>query len=338
MITFKIGDIFEAQTDAIVNTVNLVGVMGKGLALQFKERFKENFKLYKDACRNHTIDIGRSLVVPAMIEGRRVLIINFPTKVHWRNPSQYEYIERGLDNLVEIIQQHNIKSIAIPPLGAGNGGLEWAKVKQMIIDRLTDIPCEIIVYEPGHVAVTTRKEVGLTPGRALLLYMLNRMQQEGCDATQFSAVKSVYFLQKFGAESLFRLKFVQYYYGPYNDAVRHVLHGLDGAYIRGFSDMSKKPFEPFGLIEDKIPEVINMVENDRLLSEIAQRTCRFLDGYWDEFSLELLSSVDFIMTQYPGENVRDVYDRLCSWSARKRQLFSDPRFAEAAYKHLLSAM
>ena len=338
MIRFAEGNIFDAQTEAIVNTVNLVGVMGKGLALQFKERFKNNFRLYKEACKNHTIGIGNSLVVREHTADRQLLIVNFPTKIHWRNPSKYEYIEQGLDNLVVIIRDNGIRSIAIPPLGAGNGGLHWDTVRQMIVEKLSQVDCDIVIYGPGYVAESVAKTVSLTPARALMLYMLNRLEQEGYDATQFSAVKTVYFLQKFGAQDIFKLKFEPYHYGPYSDAVRHVLHGLDGAYIRGFADMSKKPFEPFGLVQDKLPEVIEMVDNNPMLVNIARRTCAFLEGFWDDFSLELLSSVDFIMANNPGITSREIHDKLCGWNPRKKQLFSDPRFTETAYRHLQDAL
>lgn len=150
MINFTHGNIFEAGTEAIINPVNLVGVMGKGLALQFKERFKNNFRLYREACKERTIGIGNSLVVREENSGTPVWVINFPTKIHWRNPSEYYYIERGLDNLAQIIKDYDIKSIAIPPLGAGLGGLEWDKVKAMILNRLAGVDCDIVIFEPVH--------------------------------------------------------------------------------------------------------------------------------------------------------------------------------------------
>ncbi|MDE6243913.1 MAG: macro domain-containing protein, partial [Muribaculaceae bacterium] len=103
MLRFVTGNIFDAQVDAIVNTVNLVGVMGKGVALQFKERFKQNYLLYRRACREQSINIGNSLVTVDQHQGRQVYLINFPTKVHWRSRSEYSYIDKGLDNLIDII-------------------------------------------------------------------------------------------------------------------------------------------------------------------------------------------------------------------------------------------
>lgn len=334
MIRFTTGDIFESQAEALVNTVNLNGVMGKGIALQFKKLFKENFRQYQKACADGTIQIGESLVVPEAYQGRKVYIVNFPTKIHWRNPSQYVYVEKGLDNLVSIINDYHIGSIAIPPLGAGNGKLEWPRVKEMIVDRLKNVDSDILVYEPGYVQQSADKEIALTPARSLLVYMLERIQREGMDATAFAAVKSVYFMQKFGAEGIFQQKFVKYYYGPYSDGVRHILHALDGAYIRGFYDQNKRPFEPFDLIHEKTPEIHDFVSHDILLSDIADSTCGFLDGYWDDFGLELLSSVDFLMSERPEATVEDIVTGLQGWSERKAKLFCDRESIEQAYYHV----
>ena len=335
MIRFSTGNMFDAHVDAIVNTVNLVGVMGKGVALQFKERFKNNYQVYKQACDDRTLGIGNSLVVEEMWQGRNIWVINFPTKVHWRNPSEYMYIERGLENLIDIIHKYDIKSIAIPPLGPGNGGLDWYRVKDLIVSKLSSLDCDIVVFEPGHEAISAEKKVTLTQARALLVYMLDRVQREGNEATAFSAVKSVYFLQKFGAEKIFNMKFEKYIYGPYCDQVRHVLHAIDGGYIRGFADMTKKPFEPFDVIPEKMSEVKYKVESDILLNDIVTRTCQFLDGFWDDFSLELMSSVDYLISVRPDASVDEVYDLLGAWNERKKKLFADKDKVKTAYNHIL---
>lgn len=335
MIRFSTGDMFDVQVDAYVNTVNLVGVMGKGVALQFKERFKKNFHIYQQACRTHSIGIGNSLVVREVWKDKGIWVVNFPTKVHWRNPSEYNYVERGLDNLIQVIIDYNIKSIAIPPLGAGNGGLDWNVVKGMIISKLSGINCDIEVFEPGHKAVSEEKKVTLTPSRALLVYMLDRIQQEGYEATAFSAVKSVYFLQKFGAEGIFKMKFERHIYGPYCDTVRHLLHGIDGAYIRGFADMSKKPFEPFDIVRSKMHEVQEMVLQDILLNDIVTRSCEFLENNWDDYSLELISSVDYLLNEQPKATIDEIYAMLGSWTERKRKLFANKDDVLRAYNHIL---
>lgn len=337
MIHFTTGNLFDSPADAIVNTVNLMGVMGKGIALQFKERFKNNFAVYRQACKDKRIGIGNLLVTAESLNGRDILVINFPTKTDWRRRSEYSYIELGLDNLIEIISDRKIRSIAMPPLGAGNGGLDWASVKEIIVGKLSDIDCDITIYEPGYTAESQTKEVRLTHARALLVCMLDKFQREGQEATAFAAVKAIYFLQKFGAADIFKMKFQAHTYGPYCDSVRHLLHSLDGAYIRGFADMSKRPFEPFDTVREKLPEVYKTIDSNTALSDIVSRTCNFLNGYWDDFSLELISSVDFLMEANPDDTADAIYSKLCAWSDRKRRLFADISHTVTAYNHVTAA-
>ena len=129
MIKYVTGNILDSDSEALINTVNTDGIMGKGIALQFKKAFPANFKLYQKACKDKIVDIGKLLITKdsSLASGTK-FIINFPTKKSWRKPSEYSFIESGLDDLLRVTQLNNIKSIAIPPLGAGNGGLEWEKV------------------------------------------------------------------------------------------------------------------------------------------------------------------------------------------------------------------
>jgi O-acetyl-ADP-ribose deacetylase (regulator of RNase III) len=152
MIRFVTGDLLKADAEALVNTVNTVGVMGKGIALQFKGAFPFNNKVYIEACKYKALAPGILLPVwdTNLLYGRK-LVINFPTKTHWRQPSKYEYISAGLKALRELIIKENIKSIAIPPLGAGNGGLDWNTVKPMIALALEDLPADIQIYEHFHI-------------------------------------------------------------------------------------------------------------------------------------------------------------------------------------------
>jgi O-acetyl-ADP-ribose deacetylase (regulator of RNase III) len=144
------GDILEAQTEALVNTVNTVGVMGKGIALQFRQAFPENYRLYRAACERGEVRPQRMFVVQTGLLGNPRLIVNFPTKRHWRGRSRIEDIEGGLRDLVTVIQQEGIRSIAIPPLGCGNGGLEWSEVRPRIEEALQAVPgTEVLLYEPA---------------------------------------------------------------------------------------------------------------------------------------------------------------------------------------------
>ena len=135
------GNIFDSQCDFIVNPVNVVGVMGKGLALNFKIKFPNNFKKYKKFCDDGSFDIGKLLI----INENNKNIINFPTKKHWKNKSEYEYIEKGLEKLKKAIENYNIKSIAFPKLGCGLGGLEWNIVFSMLKKLEKEISNEILI-------------------------------------------------------------------------------------------------------------------------------------------------------------------------------------------------
>lgn len=142
MIRFTKGNLLTANAEALVNTVNTVGVMGKGIALQFKEEFPENFAIYADACKSGELMPGKLLITNEKNRaGEEKTIINFPTKLNWRNPSKYEYIRDGLAELVKAISERKITSIAIPPLGCGNGGLKWEIVKGMIEEALKRRRC-----------------------------------------------------------------------------------------------------------------------------------------------------------------------------------------------------
>ena len=131
MIEFKRGDILKEEAEAIVNTVNCVGVMGRGIALQFKNTFPDNFKVYAEACKKQEVQPGHMFVYSTDKFTNPRYIINFPTKRHWRGNSRIEDIESGLKDLVDVIHKYDIKSLAIPPLGSGLGGLEWV---MLIVD------------------------------------------------------------------------------------------------------------------------------------------------------------------------------------------------------------
>lgn len=339
MIEYTIGNLFESDAEALVNTVNTVGVMGKGVALQFKKNFHNNYKAYVEACKNGDVQIGRMFVVRDHSLLGEKLIVNFPTKTDWRKPSEYEYVERGLDALVDTIRQYGIKSIAIPPLGAGNGGLHWDRVKKMIEEKLAALDVRIIVYEPSQQIKErlAKERVKLTDARALLLYVLFDLVRHGEYVSEFSCEKVCYFLQRFGAKKYFKLEYIPYYYGPYSGKVRHVLYALNGSYIMGYSDMDKKAFSPLNLIPDCWNEVSQYVESKSELKEIAERTMAFLRGFYSDFALELLSSIDFLLQSGQATDRQSVIDGLNSWNDRKRSLFSDTRYIDISLKHLSEA-
>jgi O-acetyl-ADP-ribose deacetylase (regulator of RNase III) len=340
MLRYTTGNILESSAQALVNTVNTVGVMGKGIALQFKKAYPNNFKAYTDACKKGEVVVGKLFItVDGNISSGEKIIINFPTKKDWRKPSEYSYVKEGLDDLIRIIGENNIKSIAIPPLGAGNGGLEWERVKKIIEEKLAVVNADVYVYEPTKIIKEHLKKerVKLTDARALLLYVLFDLIKNGEYVSEFSSEKVCYFLQRFGANDYFKLKFEPNFYGPYSGKVRFVLNALNGSYIMGYSDMNKKPFEPLTLVADGYDTVRNHVENKKNLSDIAQKTVQFLQGFYSDFALELLSSIDYLVTVQKTYEKHIISQKLEGWSDRKRSLFSNPKYIDISLKHLQGA-
>lgn len=339
MIQYITGNILDSNAQALVNTVNTVGVMGKGIALQFKKAYPNNYKAYEIACNKQEVKVGKMFITldSNTITGERI-IINFPTKTDWRKPSEYKYIEDGLENLIEIINEKKIGSIAIPPLGAGNGGLNWEKVKKLIEQKLGHLNIKIYVYEPPlQIQEQLMKErVKLTDARALLLYVLYDLVKNGEYVSEFSSEKVCYFLQKFGAKKYFKLEFEPNFYGPYSGKVRFVLNAINGSYLMGYSDMNKKPFEPLTLVADAFETVKNHVEKNSELLGIANKTIVFLRGFYSDFALELLSSIDYISTKENTLDKQTISKGLEKWSDRKRTLFSNPKYLEISLRHLQS--
>lgn len=346
MIRYAKGNLLDADTEAIVNTVNTVGVMGKGIALQFKMRFPNNYKTYLEACKKGKLRLGEVLLVREGDLLNQKIIINFPTKGHWKAPSRYEYIAEGLESLKQTIQQYAIKSIAIPPLGCGNGGLDWNIVRPMIVSELEDLEAEIIIYEPNEQIKkllqkeSVAKDVKLTSSRAMLLYLLFRYESTGEQSSLFVANKLAYFLQRRG-ENL-KLRFDAHHYGPYAVQLNHVLLYLNGVYLKGLEQNSVNPFEPLYLNYEKWGEIRHYVEKE-LDEEKRQRLEDVLDlvsRFESAFSLELLTTVDYIMDSQKTDDTIEILQNINSWSTRKKDLFQERQVEIAKdrlneYKHNL---
>jgi O-acetyl-ADP-ribose deacetylase (regulator of RNase III) len=143
------GNLLESPCDAIINTVNTVGVMGKGLALQFKRAFPDNFKAYEQACKNGKVCLGCMFIFEINSLLGVHYIINFPTKSHWRLDSNINDIAVGLDDLRRVITELSIKSMAIPPLGCGLGGLHWRDVEPLIKEKLAGLDLDAFIFSPA---------------------------------------------------------------------------------------------------------------------------------------------------------------------------------------------
>jgi O-acetyl-ADP-ribose deacetylase (regulator of RNase III)/uncharacterized protein YwgA len=340
MITYRKGNLLSSEAQALVNTVNTVGVMGKGIALQFKNRFPANYKTYLDACKKGTFKTGQVLVVYEGDLMNQKIIINFPTKAHWKGDSKYEYISSGLNALKQAIVEHHIESIAVPPLGCGNGGLDWNTVKQLIETTLSDINTQVYVYTPtNEIKAILQKEsipqeVKLTPARAMLLYLLFQYESMGESCSLFVANKLAYFMQRRG-ENL-RLKFEAHHYGPYAVQLNHVLLHLNGVYLNGMEQNVVKPFEPLHLNYSRRSEVVDYIDK-KLSFEQRERlndVLKLLHRFESALSLELLASVDFIITTERTNDLSEIEEKISSWNKRKSNLFH-PEHIEIAYNHLM---
>lgn len=337
-LMFKNGDMFSEPVEALVNTVNCVGVMGKGVALEFKKRWPNNFKAYKEACDTKVLRPGTMLVFDTRrlfpSDGPRYLV-NFPTKDHWRSPSKLAYIEQGLDALAREIRDYGITSIALPPLGCGNGGLEWADVKPLIASKLGALDeVKVIVFEPKAnpdiPEFAEQSTLAMNFPRAMLLKSLAELELYFDGAfDRISMQKIVYFLQTLGVD--FRLEFGRNLYGPYSEILKKAFvtfekHGM----ISGF------------LINDRRTHVTpvgcaaadDFLQNcDPSVDEIITRLSHLIQGYESPYGLELLSSVHWLAhheKQYPIEKIIEAMN---GWNDRKRNTFDDNTI-RAAYRRL----
>lgn len=322
MIAFKVGNILESDAEALVNTVNTVGVMGKGIALAFKKTFPIVFEEYEKSIVNKTIEIGKvQLVKTGTIKPSYV--INFPTKQHWRQPSKMEYIKKGMAALVETIKLNQIKSIAIPPLGCGNGKLNWTEVKPLMIHYLQGISndVEIIIFEPGYSDQTMiqKDEVSLTPARAMLLYLLKEYQILGYNINLLVVQKLAYFLQRFG-EPL-NLDFEKGFYGPYAHKLLHLMKYINGHFI-WFKEEENKPISLVTLdkrnyykVEKYYNDLLSNEQKDRL-----KKVLLLIDGFESPYGLELLATVDFVIQKTGTTDFDKIQNEIHNWTTRKKNL------------------
>lgn len=324
-MTFErgIGNLLAAEVDALVNTVNTEGVMGKGLALQFKKAFPENFATYEKACSAGEVVPGRMHVVQRLASPR--FIINFPTKKHWRHPSKLEYVRDGLRDLTQQVQKLGITSIAIPPLGCGNGGLSWSDVKPLIVtafEELRDV--RVVLFEPADAPaadeiIDRREKPEMTSARAAVLELMGRYVETDYDyrLSLVEVQKLAYFLQLAGEK--LRLEYRAHHYGPYADTLRKALRNIEGHYTRGIGDGKNSPETPLELLPGAVDQArAFLAEQPETLARI-DRVARLIEGFETPFGMELLGTVHWVMQHDANpDDVEDVIAKVHSWSERKR--------------------
>lgn len=329
MVRYVEGDILKAKTDALVNTVNCVGVMGRGIALQFKKAFPGNFKAYAAACKRNEVQPGRMFVYETgQLAGPRY-IINFPTKVHWRGKSRLDYIESGLDALIADIRRLGIRSIAIPPLGSGLGGLAWAEVRPLIDRALAEVPeLEAVVYEPvGAPATAGMAAHGprpkMTPGRAALVGLIGRYLSALMDPaiTLLEVHKLMYFLQSAG-EPL-RLRYEKAWYGPYAENLRHVLADVEGHLITGYASSGDAPEIELNLVPGAAGEAQEFLASKNATQRRFDRVARLVEGFETPFGLELLATVHWVAAEEGARTRSEIRQATYAWGHRKKQFTPD---------------
>lgn len=342
MIKISKGNLLTAPAEALVNTVNTEGVMGKGIALQFKQAFPDMYKSYQDACKNNDVVLGKVHVfdLGGLVGGPR-WIINFPTKGHWKSKSKLESIQSGLDDLVRTVNELRIKSIAIPPLGCGLGGLNWKDVRPAIEDAFTSLPdVEVLLFAPSGAPVAKEmpnktERPKMTDGRAALVMLMDRYLKGLLDpfVSLLELHKLMYFLQESGKP--LRLQFEAMHYGPYAKNLRQVLIKLDGHFIHGYGDGRDEPTKPLELKADALEEARSFLSQDRETLLRMDRVSKLIDGYEDPYGMELLSTVHWVMCHTPGakDDPSRAIQAVHNWSDRKKA-YLKPAHLERAWHRL----
>ena len=351
MVSYTQGNLLDAPAEALVNTVNEIGVMGKGVALMFREAFPKSALTYQAAAKAGEVRVGRVFVT----EGDSLLgpkwIIYFPTKKHWRQPSKIEWIRDGLRDLVRVIHERRIQTVALPPLGCGNGGLDWEVVRREIEAALDEVPdVKVLLYEPTQAYQNAPKAAGvhgLTVPRALIAELIRRYEVLGLGCTNLEVQKLAWFINRWidvcGLENTLKLEFKADRYGPYADRLRHLLNEMDGNYLhceRRLADAGPTDLIRF---DDGRREEISTYFADPWAKPYLvplDRTSKLIDGFESPFGMELLATVDWLITKAgcaaAGPNVRDGLSKWPTSGAavrRKQKLFND-RMIEIAVGRL----
>jgi O-acetyl-ADP-ribose deacetylase (regulator of RNase III) len=324
MIELARGDILIADTEALVNTVNCVGVMGRGIALQFRKAYPENFKVYEAACEREDLRPGKMLVFETgLLTGPRY-IINFPTKRHWKGKSKMEDIDAGLPSLVQEIKERGIRSVAVPPLGCGLGGLDWNKVRPKIMRAFEELPeVRVVLFEPSgapkaEAMVKEKRAPAMTPGRAVLVELMSRYLAAVMDPfiTLLEIHKLMYFMQEAGQD--LRLKYEKATYGPYAKNLRHVLSLVEGYFISGYGDAEDDPERPIELLPGVTESASAFIESHPDTQARFDRVTRLIHGFETPYGMELLATVHWVCTREGANSAEDAVRWTYAWNERKK--------------------
>jgi O-acetyl-ADP-ribose deacetylase (regulator of RNase III) len=342
MIEITEGNLLQADAEALVNTVNCVGYMGKGIALQFKQAFPANFQEYEAACKAHEVVPGRMLIHDNGRLAHPHYIINFPTKRHWKAKSRLEDIRSGLQALVEDVQRLGIRSIAIPPLGCGLGGLDWAAVQPLIEEAFVALPeVRVLLFPPNGapeaktMPVRTQRP-DMTPARALFIELMAAYGSLDYSRTLLEVQKLAYFLQESG-EPL-RLNYEAGLYGPYAHNLNKVLEVMEGHFIRGYGD-SQKPEADIDLMPGAVDEARAFLSDRQESRQRLERVAALIQGFETPYGMELLATVHWVAhhtspgAAKPAQSPEAATAAVHAWNPRKQRIFQ-PAHVHTAWKRL----
>lgn len=338
MLEFTTGDILRADTEALVNTVNCVGIMGRGIALQFKNAFPENFRAYAAACAREEIQPGQMFAFETHSFTNPRYIINFPTKRHWRGKSRIEDIEAGLTALVTEIRERGIRSIAIPPLGSGLGGLDWSLVRARIEEALGGLSSvRVVVFEPREgispeAGTKPKSAPKMTPGRAALVVLMDRYLSGLLDpfVSLLEVHKLMYFMQEAG--QALKLRYTKAPFGPFAENLSHVLRAVEGHYVSGYWDGGDSPTKPLELVPGAVRDAESLLKGVDSSRRRFDRVAKLVEGFESPFGLELLSSVHWVAVREGADTPERAIARMYAWSERKARF--SPEQIDLAYQVL----
>jgi O-acetyl-ADP-ribose deacetylase (regulator of RNase III) len=339
MIHSASGDILKQEADALVNTVNCVGVMGRGIALQFRRAFEDNYEAYRTAAKHGEIRPGRMFVFERSALDQPRWIINFPTKRHWKGKSRTEDIEAGLVDLVRVIREKRIRSIAIPPLGCGLGGLDWTVVRPLIEEALSRTPeVNAYLFAPGMAPaaaemVNRTRRPKLTTAKAAVLGLMQNYLAGLMDVgiSLLEIHKLMYFLQVAG-EPL-KLNYKTGPYGPYAENLRHVLGNLEGHYIHGYGQGGDDPTKPIELVEGAGAEGQAILQDYPGTRERFSQVSELIEGFESPYGMELLATVHWVADRQGAKTIEQAIEKVHVWNTRK--MMFTPHQIQAAWDRML---
>lgn len=341
MIKIKLGDIFESEMKTLVNTVNCVGIMGKGIAKIYKDKYPRMFEEYKDMC-------SRKLIHPGCLypyyEDRYVKVLNFPTKQHWRSPSKIEYIQDGLNWFVQNYEQLGITSIAFPPLGCGNGGLDWEIVGPIMYKKLKDLPIDIEIYAPFGTEknklqidflLERKNETGKTGivyekinnNWLLILQLIKKLEESEYNIKVGRTIfqKICYVLARYGTD--LGVEFSKGAYGPYSTDIKKMITILSNNNL-----IYEKEYGKMILItvshDFRIDKSLYSKKDIDNVNKTFQLFKRIKDTTQAELITTILFSFDILKEIHTDVTENMVYKYIVEWKKRYSDSQSELRIRE----------